>query len=76
MTKLFVKKPYFIIVAIVIVLTIGGVSLTKMQTDLLPQLEMPYMAVITTICVYYIICTYIIFNSSPYSCSSYGFYIT
>ena len=48
MTKLFVKKPYFIIVAIVIVLTIGGVSLSKMQTDLLPQLEMPYMAVITT----------------------------
>lgn len=48
MTKLFVKKPYYIIVAIVIVLTIGFVSLSKMQTDLLPQLDMPYMAIITT----------------------------
>lgn len=48
MTKLFVKKPYFILVAIIIVLTVGGVSLSKMQTDMLPELELPYMAVITT----------------------------
>lgn len=48
MTKLFVKKPYFILVAIVIVLTVGGVSLSKMQTDMLPELELPYMAVVTT----------------------------
>lgn len=48
MTRFFVKKPYFIIVAVVIILTIGGVSLSKMQTDMLPELEMPYMAVITT----------------------------
>ncbi|SET15487.1 efflux RND transporter permease subunit [[Clostridium] polysaccharolyticum] len=48
MTKLFVKKPYFILVAVVIILTIGGVSLSRMQTDMLPELEMPYLAVITT----------------------------
>lgn len=48
MTKFCVKKPYFIVVAVVIVLTIGAVSLSKMQTDMLPDLEMPYMAVITT----------------------------
>lgn len=48
MTRFFVKKPYFMVVAIIIVLTIGGVSLSKMQTDMLPELEMPYMAVITT----------------------------
>lgn len=48
MTKLFVKKPYFMLVAIIIVLTVGGVSLSKMQTDMLPKLELPYMAVITT----------------------------
>lgn len=48
MTKLFVKKPYFILVAIVIVLTVGGVSLSKMQTDMLPEMELPYMAVVTT----------------------------
>lgn len=48
MTKFCVKKPYFIVVAVVIVLTIGAVSLSKMQTDMLPDLEMPYLAVITT----------------------------
>ena len=48
MTKYCVKKPFFIIVAVIIVLTIGGVSLSKMQTDLLPDMEIPYMLVITT----------------------------
>ncbi|MDD7209913.1 MAG: efflux RND transporter permease subunit [Lachnospiraceae bacterium] len=48
MTKYFVKKPYFVVVAVVIVLVIGMVSLGDMQTDLLPELELPYMAVVTT----------------------------
>ena len=48
MTKYCVKKPFFIVVAVIIVLTIGGVSLSKMQTDLLPDMEIPYMLVITT----------------------------
>lgn len=48
MTKQFVKKPFFVVVAVVIILAIGGVSLTKMQTDLLPEFELPYLAVITT----------------------------
>lgn len=48
MTKLFVKKPYLTLVAIVIVLAFGGVSLSKMQTNLMPDMEMPYLAVITT----------------------------
>ena len=48
MTKMFVKKPYLTLVAIVIVLTFGGVSLSKMQTILMPDMEMPYLAVITT----------------------------
>jgi multidrug efflux pump subunit AcrB len=48
MTKFFVKKPYFILVAVIIVLTIGGVSLSKMQTDLLPEFELPYLLVIAT----------------------------
>ncbi|MCH5303649.1 MAG: efflux RND transporter permease subunit [Ruminococcus sp.] len=48
MTKFFVKKPYFMIVAIIMVLIIGSVSLSSMQTDLLPDLELPYIAVITT----------------------------
>lgn len=48
MTKFCVKKPFFIVVAVVIILTIGVVSLTKMQTDLMPEMEIPYMLVITT----------------------------
>ncbi|MBE5958590.1 MAG: hypothetical protein E7254_07005 [Lachnospiraceae bacterium] len=48
MTKFFVKKPFFILVAVIIVLTIGGVSLSKMQTDLLPEFELPYLLVIAT----------------------------
>ena len=48
MTKTFVKKPFLILVTVVIVLVIGGVSLTKMQTDLLPEMELPYMMVLVT----------------------------
>ncbi len=48
MTKFFVKKPYYMIVAIVMVIVVGFVSLRSMKTDLLPNLELPYMAVITT----------------------------
>ena len=48
MTKFCVKKPFFIVVAVIIVLVIGGVSLTKMQTDLMPDMEVPYMVVVTT----------------------------
>ncbi len=48
MTKFFVKKPYFMIVTIIMVLVVGFVSVTSMKTDLLPNLELPYMAVITT----------------------------
>ena len=44
MTKMFVKKPYLTLVAIAIVLTFGGVSLSKMQTNLMPDMEMPYPA--------------------------------
>ncbi|MBN2929979.1 MAG: efflux RND transporter permease subunit, partial [Eubacterium sp.] len=48
MTKFFVKKPYFVLVTVIVVLVVGFVSLGEMQTDLLPELELPYMAVITT----------------------------
>lgn len=48
MTKFCVKKPFFIVVAVIIVLTLGAVSLSKMQTDLMPDMEIPYMVVVTT----------------------------
>ncbi len=48
MTKFFVKKPFFVVVAVIIILIIGGVSLSNMNTDLMPDMEVPYMMVITT----------------------------
>lgn len=48
MTKFSVKKPYLTVVAVIIVLVIGAVSLSKMKTDLLPEMGLPYLMVITT----------------------------
>jgi len=48
MTKLFVKKPFLTFVTIVVVIVIGYVSLGSMQTNLLPDMELPYLAVIIT----------------------------
>ncbi len=48
MTKLFVKKPFLTLVTIVVVITIGIVSLNSMQTNLLPEMELPYLAMIVT----------------------------
>lgn len=48
MTKFFVKKPFFVIVAVIISLIIGCVSLSSMDTDLIPDMNIPYMMVITT----------------------------
>lgn len=48
MTKFCVKKPFYVVVAVIIILVIGVVSLNAMQTDLMPDLTMPYLAVITT----------------------------
>ena len=43
-----VKKPYTVVVAVVLVLILGVVSFTKMNTDLLPSMDMPYAVVMTT----------------------------
>ena len=48
MIKYSVKKPFTVLVAVIIVLVVGFVSLTGMKTDLLPEMSMPYMLVITT----------------------------
>ena len=48
MTKFCVKKPFYVVVAVIVILVIGVVSLNGMQTDLMPDLTMPYLAVITT----------------------------
>lgn len=43
-----VKKPYTVVVAIVLVILLGVVSFGKMTTDLLPSMNLPYAIVITT----------------------------
>ena len=41
MSKFCVKKPFTVLVAVIIVLTLSAVSLTKMTTDLLPEIDLP-----------------------------------
>ena len=48
MEKLSVKKPFTILVAVIAVLVLGIVSVTRMTTDLLPNMSLPYLMVITT----------------------------
>ncbi|MBQ8647186.1 MAG: efflux RND transporter permease subunit, partial [Oscillospiraceae bacterium] len=48
MTKLCVKKPYTVLVIIVLVLVLGVVSFFDMNTDLLPSMNLPYLVVTTT----------------------------
>jgi len=48
MIKLSVKKPFTILVAVIMVLVLGVVSLTGMTTDLLPDMSLPYLIVVTT----------------------------
>lgn len=47
MEKFSVKKPFTILVAVIMVLALGFVSITRMTTDLLPAVSMPYIVVIT-----------------------------
>ena len=48
LSRFSVKRPYVIVVAVIICLILGGVSLSKMKTDLLPEMDMPYLMVITS----------------------------
>lgn len=46
--KYSVKRPYTVLVAVVLVIVLGVVSLSKMTTDLLPAMSLPYVIVVTT----------------------------
>ena len=48
LSKFSVKKPYTVIVGIVLVIILGAVSLMKMSTDLLPSMNLPYAIVVTS----------------------------
>lgn len=47
-SKFSVKKPYTVLVAVVLVIILGCVSFTKMTADLLPSINLPYVIVMTT----------------------------
>jgi len=46
--RISVKKPYTVLVAVVLVVVLGIVSFAKMTTDLLPNISLPYVIVMTT----------------------------
>ena len=48
MQKFSVKKPYTVLVAVIMVIVLGVVSFMKMSTDLLPNISLPYVIVMTT----------------------------
>ena len=48
MSKYCVKKPYTVVVAVVMVIVLGVISFMNMVTDLLPAMELPYLVVVTT----------------------------
>ena len=43
-----VKKPYTVLVGVVLVIVLGVVSFMKTTTDLLPNISLPYVIVVTT----------------------------
>ena len=47
-SKYSVKRPYTVLVAVVLIIVLGVVSLSKMTTDLLPDMSFQYALVITT----------------------------
>lgn len=47
-SKFSVKRPYTVVVGVVLVLILGIVSFTSMKTDLLPDMTLPYALVMTT----------------------------
>ena len=48
LSKFSVKRPYTVLVAVVLIFVLGIVSFTGMTTDLLPDIELPYVIVITS----------------------------
>ncbi len=48
LSKFSVKKPYTVVVGVVLIIVLGVVSFTKMTVDLLPNMNLPYALVMTT----------------------------
>lgn len=48
LSKFSVKKPFTVLVGVILTLILGYVSYTKMSADLLPDINLPYVIVMTT----------------------------
>lgn len=48
LSKFSVKKPYTIVVAVIVVLILGVISFMNLDTDLLPSIDLPYIVIMTT----------------------------
>ena len=48
LSKFSVKKPYTVLVGVVLIIILGIVSFMNLQTDLMPSIDLPYVVVITT----------------------------
>ena len=48
LSRFSVKKPYTVLVGVILAIILGVVSLTHMTADLLPSMNMPYAVVYTT----------------------------
>ncbi|NMB07764.1 MAG: MMPL family transporter [Tissierellia bacterium] len=48
LSKFSVKKPYTVIVAVIIVLILGIISFMNLKTDLLPSIDLPYVVIMTS----------------------------
>lgn len=48
LSKFSVKKPYTVVVAVVLVIILGVVSFNNMTVDLLPSMNLPYALIMTT----------------------------
>ena len=47
-SKFSVKKPFTVLVAVILILVLGAVSVTRMTPDLLPEMSFPYIVLVTT----------------------------
>lgn len=48
LAKFSVRKPFTIVVSVILILILGTISFINLQTDLLPEIDLPYLVVMTS----------------------------
>ena len=48
MSRFSVRKPFTVFVAVIAVILFGGISYFRMTPDLLPNMDFPYVVLVTT----------------------------